>query len=166
MAVKIKKERWEHWLTVCKGHRITKPRKIAIDLSFTQEQFEKIKQGLLPAAMEDKWIIYYSRGTAYFHRSWTGYRIYAAKILRHERGYAIREFCAERNINIYNNTDDNEDVATITFLIANLLGVDASSIFTAPNMGELDALKLWGLFGRMFFRPEDYPDSQPEKNKM
>jgi hypothetical protein len=159
MAEKTKKERSDHWLAICKGHRITKPQKIAIDLSFTQNQFEKIKQGFLPEAMEDKWVIYYSRGTLYFHRSWTGYRIYTAKMLRHKSGYAIREFYVERNADIYSNTDDKEDVATITFLIANLLGVDASSIFAASKTGELGALQLWSNFGRMFFRP----DSQLEK---
>ena len=159
MAVKVEKEKWEHWLTRCKGHRITKSKRISIDLSFTQDQFEKIKQGFLPAAMEDKWVIYYSRGTLYFHRSWTGYRIYTAKILRHKSGYAINEFCAERNADIYSNTDDNEDVATIIFLIAKLLGIDASGIFASSKTGELGALQLWSTFGRMFFQP----DSQREK---
>jgi len=156
MAKKPEKERWEHWLALCRRHRITKPKRIAIDLSFTQAQFEKIKQGFLPDAMEDKWVIYYSKGTVYFHRSWTGHRMYKAKITRHENGYAIREFYVERNQNRYRNTDDNEDVATFAFLIANLLGVDARSILISPEMGEFDALKLWSTFGRMIFRPEDY----------
>jgi len=154
MDVKNEKEEREHWLAICRGHRIIKPKRIAIELSFAQNHFEKIKQGFFPRAMEDKWVIYYSRSVLYFHRSWTGYRIYTVKILRHENGYAIREFYVERNANIYSNTDDNEDIATITFLIANLLGIDVSSIFTSPNMGELDALKLWGHFGKMLFGPD------------
>lgn len=144
--------RREHWLALFKRHRITKPKKIVIDLSFTHEQFEKIKLGFMPKEMEDKWGIYYSRNKIYFHRSWTGHRIYTAKIEHHNDKHIINKFYVERNKNRYNNIDDNEDIAIVVFLIANLLGVDVRSIFSVSTMSEVNTLKLWSLFGKMFFR--------------
>jgi len=165
MAKKAAKElRESHWITSCKSHRITKPKKIAIDVSFTQEQFEKLKLGFMPKAMEDKWVIYYSRGTLYFHRSWTKHRIYTTKVLRHESGYVIRAFYAERNADIYSNTDDNEDIANITFLLAKLLRVDARSIVAPTKTGELGALQLWSTFGGMLFQP-DSPNTPGRNNE-
>ncbi len=44
--------------------------------TFSASEYETIKLGLLPEAMEDKWFIYFEPPTLYFHRSWTGDLIY------------------------------------------------------------------------------------------
>jgi hypothetical protein len=80
-----------------KNHPIDNPRRIAIDLHFTDNQFSKLTTGLIPQEMEDKWFIYFENEWLYFHRSWTGNGMYKAKLNKQTDGYSITEFWAERN---------------------------------------------------------------------
>jgi hypothetical protein len=40
--------------------------------AFDAEQFARLKEGLIPQTMEDKWFVYYEEPQLFFHRSWTG----------------------------------------------------------------------------------------------
>ena len=42
----------------------------------TKEQYEILKRGHIPRAMEDKWFWYFEDDKLYAHRSWTGYCVY------------------------------------------------------------------------------------------
>jgi hypothetical protein len=50
---------------------------IRLDRTFSPDEMNLIKRGLVPEEMEDKWFIYWKDGTLFFHRSWTGYCLYA-----------------------------------------------------------------------------------------
>ncbi len=129
---------------------IDHPKRIDIDLVFTDNQFSKLTKGLIPQEMEDKWFIYYENEWLYFHRSWTGFGIYKAKLNRITDGYSITEFWAERNQEKYGNESDNSDIDTFSFLIARgLLGIDARNIFLHTKSGE-DIVNNWSKFGNMF----------------
>lgn len=132
---------------------IDKPKKIEIDLFLTNKQFSKLKNGLIPQEMEDKWFIYYENEWLYFHRSWTGYGIYKAKLDKVTDGYIIRELWVERNKEKYNNEDDNADIETFLFLIARgLLEIDVRDIYLRKNIkSETDTIKSWSNFGSMLF---------------
>lgn len=43
---------------------------------FSSGEFERVKMGLIPREMEDKWFIYYDNHTLNIHRSWAGFHIY------------------------------------------------------------------------------------------
>jgi ADP-ribosylglycohydrolase len=141
---------------------IDNPKRIDIDLLFTDKQFSKLINGLIPQQMEGKWFIYYENEWLYFHRSWTGNGMYKAKLNKVTNGYSIKEFWAERNQEKYKNEDDNTDIETFSFLIARgLLGIDVSSIYSSRNIKtETDALKGWSNFGNMLFTNQgvDYSD--------
>ena len=47
----------------------------------TPEQYERVIQGHIPEAMEDKWFIYFENGTLYCHRSWTGDLVYLVELV-------------------------------------------------------------------------------------
>jgi hypothetical protein len=100
---------------------IDNPKRIAINLRFTQEQFEKIQRGLIPDTMDDKWFIYFENDWLYFHRSWTGYGVYKCKVDRDESGYFISELWAERNAEKYGLVDDKKDVELFSRMIVILL---------------------------------------------
>ncbi len=70
---------------------MTKFRKTAVNLSYTKEQFDKMKAGFISSDMEDKWDITYKSGFLHFYRSWTGEEIYLAKIEQTDNGCQIRE---------------------------------------------------------------------------
>jgi len=56
---------------------------------FEEAEFERLKRGLIPEAMEDKWFVYFADNTLYFHRSWTGMGMYQVQIVAHERGARV-----------------------------------------------------------------------------
>ena len=136
-----------------KNHPIEIPKRISIDLYFTDDQFSKLKRGLLPRQMEDKWFIYFENDWLYFHRSWTGQGIYRAKLNRETDGFSINEFWAERNQEEYRNNDNDTDVETFSFLITKkLLGIDVRQMYSSRYIkSETDALKGWSNFGNMLF---------------
>ena len=149
--------------TTWKNLPIDNPKKIVIDLHFTDKQFSKLTKGLVPQAMEDKWFIYFESDELYFHRSWTGFGIYKAKLKKEEKGFSIKEFWAERNQEKYQNEDDNSDIENFSFLVARgLLGIDVSSIYANRNLHSgSDVVKGWSNFGSMLFSQQgiDYSDA-------
>ena len=104
-----------------KNFPIDVPHKIAIDLSFNEEQFQKIILGLSAKEMENRWRIKFENDTLFFQRSWTGYTIFEAQIHKEINRYFINEFLAERNPEKYRITDDAYDIEVITNKINKLL---------------------------------------------
>jgi ADP-ribosylglycohydrolase len=131
-------------------------------LHFTDKQFAKLTKGLIPEEMEDKWFIFYENDYLYFHRSWTGFGMYKAHIIKEPEGYSITEFWAERNREKYSNDDDQADIETLSFLIAQgLLGIDVREIYFDQNIKtDTDSVKAWSNFGKLLFSEPviDYTD--------
>jgi hypothetical protein len=144
------------------NHPITNPRRIDIDLHFSNKQFSQIKKGLIPEQMEDKWFIFYEKGWLYFHRSWTSNGIYKARLIKEKGGYYIKELWAENDQEIWESTGDNEDVHTFFFLIAmGLLGIDVRTFYSEQNIKtQLDTVHTWTKFGAMFFTPDLFEDDE------
>ncbi len=67
----------EQWQTVFMPEKMIK-----IDFArvFSEQEFERIKLGISPRSMDDKWFVYFERGHLYCHRSWTGICIYDVQI--------------------------------------------------------------------------------------
>jgi len=126
-------------------------------ISFSQEQYLKLQEGLIPKAMEDKWFIYFENDSLYFHRSWTGLGIYRAEIIKEDIGedkkYAIKEFYLETDEEIYKDGDNKFDLDILLQLIfCGLLGIDTRNSFIEKyGEGTSGTMLIWSLFGRMFF---------------
>ena len=97
---------------------------------FSPEEFEKLKRGLIPAAMEDKWFIYHEEGQLFLHRSWTGNAVYKVSLKPCEYGGA-----EVRSAHIVTKdgggSDPDYDAALLTFLVGNLL-LDRGLPFPMP----------------------------------
>lgn len=149
------KETWRH-------QPIDNPKRIDITLHFTDRQFLKLTNGLIPQQMEDKWFIFYENDWLYFHRSWTGYGLYKAQLIKEKDGYSIKEFWAERNQEKYKNEDDSTDIETISFLIARgLLGIDVCKLYAEKHIkSDTDSIKNWSNFGHLLLTNQglDYSD--------
>jgi len=90
---------------------------ILYEASFTAEEMERIKNGLIPAAMEDKWFIYYDAPHLFLHRSWTGNAIYRVEFEETQTGSRVASDVA---------ADKVHSVEILQFLISGLmLGKDA-----------------------------------------
>jgi hypothetical protein len=98
---------------------------------FTAEEYEQIRHGVIPEAMEDKWFIFLEDDVIYFHRSWTGFCIYQLNLKKDESNYTVVEALVNRDPSQYSATDEEYDKKLLTFLIDNLL-LGRSSMFPVP----------------------------------
>ena len=86
---------------------------------FTMEEFERIKAGLVPAAMEDKWFIYFDEPWLFLHRSWTGKGVYRVNFDMDADGARVRKaHCAT---DFWAESDPDYEARLLAFLIGNLL---------------------------------------------
>lgn len=145
-----------------KNEPIDNAKRIVVGLQFTEEQFSKLSKGIIPRQMEDKWFVYYEDEWLYFHRSWTGFGIYKAKLNKDADRYSITEFWAERNHEKYSNESDEADIENFRFLIGRgLLGIDVTENYSNRNINtEADVISGWSTFGNMLFtnRGVDFSD--------
>ncbi|QDX97352.1 hypothetical protein EGD00_10085 [Pectobacterium carotovorum subsp. carotovorum] len=84
---------------------------------FTDEEAEHMKQGVIPKQMEDKWFIYFEDGWLRFHRSWTGFFIYALKLEGSPAGVRVTDSWVNRDPTQYTNTDLEHDRNMLRYLI-------------------------------------------------
>ena len=43
---------------------------VTLDRVFSPQDMDRIRRGVVPEAMEDKWFIYWKEDMLFFHRSW------------------------------------------------------------------------------------------------
>jgi len=131
-----------------KTSEFSKSININMNIKLNETHLARIRHGLLPQEMEDKWFAYFENGCINFHRSWTGAKIYEAKIQKSGSGYEITELAVERDAQLYTNTDDNNDAEALFFLIGRgLLGLNVD---VPDNPNDKDSiLRAWSSFGNM-----------------
>ena len=133
-----------------KTQEFSKPATLNAGFRFAETHFARIRLGLLPEQMEDKWFAYFEDGRICFHRSWTGAKIYEAQIKKADSDYMISEITVERDAGIYSNTDDSEDIRAFNFLLGRgLLGLNIELPIDSGN--DMDVLKGWSSYGQMLF---------------
>lgn len=123
---------------------------LKVERVFSSEEMERIKYGLIPEEMEDKWFIYYEEDRLYFHRSWTGYRIYVVEFQKWEDQFVISRVQANRDAQQYTEKDDEYDAKMLLFLI-DLLLLGRAPEFPVRDEGESpddEALRIWSHVGQ------------------
>jgi hypothetical protein len=102
--------------------------------SFTDDEFSKIGEGLIPKVMEDKWFIYFEQPYLFLHRSWTGkpvYRVCLAAI--DERAIVTEALCAA---DLLEPGGPEYHAKLLDFLIGNLLLAKAKLFPMLKNFTE------------------------------
>ena len=94
---------------------------IRLDRAFSSEEMERIRRGLVPQQMEDKWFIYWKDDALFFHRSWTGFCIYVVRFASAVGGCTMIEADVNRDPEQYDETSDKIDAEMIAYLIDVLL---------------------------------------------
>ncbi|WDA42012.1 hypothetical protein [Erythrobacter sp. BLCC-B19] len=90
-------------------------------LSFDTDEVECIRRGFIPRDMDDKWSIFVEDDWLYFHRSWTGFCIFAVRLEPAANGVVIREGWASRDPEQYHGSSAAEEQRQIAALIDSLL---------------------------------------------
>ena len=103
--------------------------KLDIGRTFTEQEYHRLKNGLIPRAMEDKWFIFMENDVLFIHRSWTGTCIYE---LHFDKQRAITDVWVNRDSEQYKETDNEYDKKLLNFLIDNLL-LGQSTPFPMPS---------------------------------
>ena len=94
---------------------------LAADWYYNREDVERIKLGLIPEVMEDKWFIYHADGWLFFHRSWTGFCIYEVELIEDGEYARLGVIRVSRDLEQYRKSDDAFDLGLLRFLIDRLL---------------------------------------------
>ncbi len=90
---------------------------IAVDCLLPAAAMDRIRLGVVPDAMEDKWFVYWEDGHLYFHRSWTGFCVYVARIVEDAGDWRVTSIRANREPGQYSCDDDDEDAGTALFVL-------------------------------------------------
>jgi len=122
---------------------------IPLDRLFSQAEMQKIRQGLRPEQMEDKWFIYLKDEALYFHRSWTGICMYILRFKTEEGSVRLIQAEVNRDPEQYQNVDDKYDADLIYYLIDVLLLGRAADFPVNPASPLDGALQNWSLAGRV-----------------
>jgi hypothetical protein len=94
---------------------------IPVDRHFTPAEMDRIKRGVIPMEMEEKWFIFFKGNRLYFHRSWTGFCVYVAHFKRGQDGHVLHLIEANRDRKQYGEQDDAYDRRLFCYLIDLLL---------------------------------------------
>jgi hypothetical protein len=108
---------------------------------YSAEEYEKISYGYLPKSQEDKWFIYLEGDWLNFHRSWTGTCVFKLEIVLNNCKYHATKAIVNRDPEQYRNTNDQQDVALIAYLIDSLLLGRFATLPTPKHMSEEDKQK-------------------------
>ena len=132
--------------------RVTVP----LGRQFTPSEMRKIRRGLIPEQMEDKWFVYWHDNTLFFHRSWTGLCVYAVRFAKEGAGWTMVEAEVNRDPEQCREASTRLDAGLVSWLIdVLLLGQEAEYPSDGPVDG-LQAVKMWSFAGRAMLgeRPE------------
>ena len=121
---------------------------IQLNRTFTVEEIDTIRKGLIPREMEDKWFIYWEDDTLFFHRSWTGFCMYIVHFLEEKDKYSLISADINRDPDQYKETSNERDMKIILYLIDVLL-LHKSAVFPDDDSEDnMEPLKKWSQIGR------------------
>lgn len=121
---------------------------VRLNRAFSPAQMRKIRLGLIPEAMEDKWFVYWRDDTLFFHRSWKGICIYVVRFAAEGDSHRMIEAEVNRDPQQYQETRDERDAEIISYLIDVLL-LQRDAVFPSDEPSpETRALMQWSLIGR------------------
>jgi hypothetical protein len=100
--------------------------------SFDEQQLARLKEGLVPEAMEDKWFVYYEDPHLFFHRSWTGQPVYRITLTPEGAGARAIQAHWSKDLASADHADPEYQSRLLDFLISNLM-LGQSKPFPRPQ---------------------------------
>jgi len=103
---------------------------LSYQATYDSEQFARLKMGLIPREMEDKWFVYYDEPHLFFHRSWTGQPVYRLSMKSGPNGAKVTEALWAKDLAVRPSnwnlaespmSDPDYQVRLLDFLVSNLL---------------------------------------------
>lgn len=94
---------------------------LPFEARYSEGDFARLRKGLVPSAMEDKWFVYYEAPYLFFHRSWTGQPVYRIALEATGEGAVVAEALWASEWAATENADAAYQTKLLDFLISNLL---------------------------------------------
>ena len=94
---------------------------LGYDAVFTDAEFDVIRRGLEPQAMEDRWFVYFADGWLHLYRSWSGFLIYWLRLEECPAGVRVTEAWVNRDPEQYEGESLEHERATLDWIIRHLL---------------------------------------------
>ncbi len=88
---------------------------------YTAEEFSRIRCGLIPGGMDDRWFVFYEDGWLHAHRSWTGLWCYSLRFQDIDTGMAVVESWVMRDPEAYDAALREHDCRMLRFVIDGLM---------------------------------------------
>ncbi len=105
-----------------KNHEMPMQReRLDFSRSFGDSESQRLRAGLTPEFMEDRWFIFFEDGWLRFHRSWTGHCIFSVPLEIVTDGMRAEEIWVNRDKAQYNSQGPEADIELLDSLIQNLL---------------------------------------------
>jgi hypothetical protein len=102
--------------------------------AFDSEQFARLREGLIPQRMEDKWFIYYEEPHLFLHRNWTGAPFYRLTLNSVPGGVEVMEALWSQELaDTSTPTQAEYQARLLDFLLSNLL-LGQSKPFPLPRV--------------------------------
>lgn len=93
-----------------------KNRVLPFVIILTKEQFNKVKNGVVPMEMGDRWFIFYENETLNFHW-WSGPCIYKIKFIEHQSYIESREIIVVSDERVKPFLSDTDEFNELKFII-------------------------------------------------
>ena len=116
-------------------HRMPRTRAhFDLGIELSEDEFETLAWGHIPAEMEDHWFMYFDGEAFCFYRSWTGFCIYRVYVKRSKNpenrgGYVLHRVTANRSKKQYNEENDERDAVLVAILVGQALGKDVRELW-------------------------------------
>ncbi|MGZ8886075.1 MAG: hypothetical protein ACXW1O_05855 [Halobacteriota archaeon] len=136
---------------------------IALNRQFSLIEMRKIRAGLVPQQMEDKWFVFWERDALYFHRSWTGHCLYVVRFVKEGDSCVMIEADVNRDPEQYKETSDERDANKISYLIDVLLLRQYAVVPSNDPSIDRRVIIEWGLVGRAMFGQHPYDKSYDDR---
>ena len=143
-----------------KNHPLPAKRvELSLNHTFTQSEMDFIRNGVIPGQMEDKWFIYFADDALHFHRSWTGFCIYIARLAQPAQPAASTQTPGEQSWQLISaeiNADETQHIlrepryeaSMIYFLIDVLLLQRPGAYPESKSAPETQSIEMWSTIGR------------------
>lgn len=105
----------QSWKTLPLGAALPVP----FQRAFATDEFERLRAGLIPQSMDDKWFVYFEDPNLFLHRSWGGTGVYRVTLKSEGDAFIVAEaLCAKE---VLKSSFPEYEAALLDFLIGNLL---------------------------------------------
>lgn len=114
----MKKAKKSDWKTISMPKQRSE---LNITIQLSAIELDRIKHGIVPQQMEDKWFIYFEDHILYFHRSWSGACIYSINLLEQPDSLNLSKATVNRDSTQYKYETDEFDSQVLSYLINRIL---------------------------------------------